>query len=193
MFIKGKGFYIAFPLVIVILAKMLHPILYVFLIFYFIFLYFKCSKIILGISFILSFLLFIFFYLPQPLNQTEITGKIVNKDEKSIVVKKGYHKVKVYGEFQDVSLFDEISLIGKTYTYRQAKNDNAFNYQNYLYSLNIFDTLQLEKIKSYRHQKHIYSILENKIKTSTKVKSLLSLFILGTKDEQMKIYYQKLT
>ena len=131
MNIKGKGFYIAFPLVIVILAKMLHPILYVFLIFYFIFLYFKCSKIILGISFILSFLLFIFFYLPQPLNQTEITGKIVNKDEKSIVVKKGYHKVKVYGEFQDVSLFDEISLIGKTYTYRQAKNDNAFNYQNY--------------------------------------------------------------
>ena len=38
MFIKGKGFYLALPLLVVVLAKMLHPILYVFLIFYFIFL-----------------------------------------------------------------------------------------------------------------------------------------------------------
>ena len=35
MFIKGKGFYLALPLLVVVLAKMLHPILYVFLIFYF--------------------------------------------------------------------------------------------------------------------------------------------------------------
>ena len=41
MFIKGKGFYLALPLLVVVLAKMLHPILYVFLIFYFIFLYLK--------------------------------------------------------------------------------------------------------------------------------------------------------
>ena len=33
MFIKGKGFYLALPLLVVVLAKMLHPILYVFLIF----------------------------------------------------------------------------------------------------------------------------------------------------------------
>lgn len=193
MFIKGRGFYLVFPLLIVILAKMLHPILYVFLIFYFMFLYFKHFKMILGVSFILSLLLMIFFYLPQPLSQTEIAGKVVNKDENSIVVKKGYHKVKVYGEFQDVLLFDEVSLIGKPYIYRQAKNDYAFNYQNYLYSLNIFDTLQLEKIKNCRHQKHIYHYLQKRIETSSKVKSLLSLFVLGTKDEQMKEYYQKLT
>lgn len=193
MLIKGRGFYLVFPLLIVILAKMLHPVLYVFLIFYFMFLYFKHFKMILGVSFILSLLLMIFFYLPQPLSQTEITGKVVNKDENSIVVKKGYHKVKVYGEFQDVLLFDEVSLIGKPYIYRQAKNDYAFNYQNYLYSLNIFDTLQLEKIKNCRHQKHIYHYLQKRIETSSKVKSLLSLFVLGTKDEQMKEYYQKLT
>lgn len=193
MFIKGRGFYLVFPLLIVILAKMLHPVLYVFLIFYFMFLYFKHFKMILGVSFILSLLLMIFFYLPQPLSQTEIAGKVVNKDENSIVVKKGYHKVKVYGEFQDVLLFDEVSLIGKPYIYRQAKNDYAFNYQNYLYSLNIFDTLQLEKIKNCRHQKHIYHYLQKRIETSSKVKSLLSLFVLGTKDEQMKEYYQKLT
>lgn len=193
MFIKGKGFYLALPLLVVVLAKMLHPILYVFLIFYFIFLYLKHFKILLSVSLLLSFLLFLFFYLPQPLNQNEISGKVVSKDDQSIVVKRGYHKVKVYGEFKNISLFDDISLIGKPYNFHQIQNDYAFHYQCYLYSLNIFDTLQLEKIKSNQHQDHLYHYLEKRIKTSSKVKSLLSLFILGTKDEQMKEYYQKLT
>ena len=193
MFIKGKGFYLALPLLVVVLAKMLHPILYVFLIFYFIFLYLKHFKILLSVSLLLSFLLFLFFYLPQPLNQNEISGKVVSKDDQSIVVKRGYHKVKVYGEFKNISLFDDISLIGKPYNFHQIQNDYAFNYQYYLYSLNIFDTLQLEKIKGNQHQDHLYHYLEKRIKTSSKVKSLLSLFILGTKDEQMKEYYQKLT
>ena len=188
MFIKGKGFYLALPLLVVVLAKMLHPILYVFLIFYFIFLYLKHFKILLSVSLLLSFLLFLFFYLPQPLNQNEISGKVVSKDDQSIVVKRGYHKVKVYGEFKNISLFDDISLIGKPYNFHQIQNDYAFNYQYYLYSLNIFDTLQLEKIKSNQHQDHLYHYLEKRIKTSSKVKSLLSLFILGTKDEQMKEY-----
>lgn len=69
MFIKGKGFYLALPLLVVVLAKMLQPILYVFLIFYFIFLYLKHFKILLSVSLLLSFLLFLFFYLPQPLNK----------------------------------------------------------------------------------------------------------------------------
>ena len=73
-------------------------------------------------------------------------------DDQSIVVKRGYHKVKVYGEFKNISLFDDISLIGKPYNFHQIQNDYAFNYQYYLYSLNIFDTLQLEKIKSNQHQ-----------------------------------------
>ena len=93
---------------------------------------------ILSVSLLLSFLLFLFFYLPQPLNQNEISGKVVSKDDQSIVVKRGYHKVKVYGEFKNISLFDDISLIGKPYNFHQIQNDYAFNYQYYLYSLNIF-------------------------------------------------------
>ena len=80
--------------------------------------------------------------------------------------RQGYHKVKVYGEFKNISLFDDISLIGKPYNFHQIQNDYAFNYQYYLYSLNIFDTLQLEKIKSNQHQDHLYHYLEKRIKTS---------------------------
>ena len=38
-----------------------------------------------------------------------------------------------YGEFKNISLFDDISLIGKPYNFHQIQNDYAFNYQYYLY------------------------------------------------------------
>lgn len=193
MFMKGKIFYFVLPLIIIVLAKMIHPVFYIFLVVYMLFLYLKYSKVIFLISCILSILLFCFFFVPLPLNKTQIEGQVVNMDEKSIVVKIGYHKVKVYGEFPKIKMFDTISLVGKPYEYHQAKNDYAFNYQHYLYSLNIFDTLQLDTIINYQHQTHLYHYLEKRIDTSSKVGSLLSLFILGTKDEQMQDYYQKLT
>lgn len=92
MSIKGKSFYLALPLLVVVLAKMLHPILYVFLIFYFVFLYLKHFKILLSVSLLLSFLLFLFFYLPQPLNQNEISGKVVSKDDKVLLSRGGIIK-----------------------------------------------------------------------------------------------------
>ena len=90
-------------------------------------------------------------------------------------------------------MYDEITLIGKPYVINETGNDYAFNYQNYLYSLNIFDILKLEQVTSLKHVTHPYHYLEKKVKTKTKVSSLLSLFILGAKDEQMKNYYEKLT
>ncbi len=104
-----------------------------------------------------------------------------SKDDQSIVVKRGYHKGKVYGEFKNISLFDDISLIGKPYNFHQIQNDYAFNYQYYLYSLNIFDTLQLEKIKSNQHQDHLYHYLEKRIKTSSKEKVCYLYLFLGQK------------
>ena len=100
---------------------------------------------------------------------------------------------KVYGEFKEIKMYDEITLIGKPYVINETGNDYAFNYQNYLYSLNIFDILKLEQVISLKHVTHPYHYLEKKVKTKTKVSSLLSLFILGAKDEQMKNYYEKLT
>ena len=40
-----------------------------------------------------------------------------------------------YGEFKEIKMYDEITLIGKPYVINETGNDYAFNYQNYLYSL----------------------------------------------------------
>lgn len=193
MSLKGKMFYICFPLFLIVLTKMIHSVFIVFLGIYFCFLFKRFSKGFgLGIL-LITIIAFLCFLLPQPLNKTEISGKVVGLDEKSVILKTGYHKVKVYGEFKDISMYDTVSLVGKEYTLNESGNDYGFNYQNYLYSLNIFDTLKLEKIISLKHTTHPYHSLEKKIKIKSKVSSLLSLFILGVKDEQMKDYYEKLT
>ena len=193
MSLKGRVFYVCFPLILVVLTQMIHNIFMIFLGIYFCFLFKRFSKGF-GLSVILiTIIAFLCLLLPQPLNKTEIKGKIVGLDEKSIVVKMGYHKVKVYGEFKEIKMYDEITLIGKPYVINETGNDYAFNYQNYLYSLNIFDILKLEQVTSLKHVTHPYHYLEKKVKTKTKVSSLLSLFILGAKDEQMKNYYEKLT
>ena len=193
MSLKGRVFYVCFPLILVVLTQMIHNIFMIFLGIYFCFLFKRFSKGF-GLSVILiTIIAFLCLLLPQPLNKTEIKGKIVGLDEKSIVVKMGYHKVKVYGEFKEIKMYDEITLIGKPYVINETGNDYAFNYQNYLYSLNIFDILKLEQVTSLKHVTHPYHYLEKKVKTKTKVSSLLSLFISGAKDEQMKNYYEKLT
>ena len=105
MSLKGRVFYICFPLFLVVLTQMIHNVFMIFLGIYFCFLFKRFSKGF-GLSVILiTIIAFLCLLLPQPLNKTEIKGKIVGLDEKSIVVKMGYHKVKVYGEFKEIKKF----------------------------------------------------------------------------------------
>lgn len=191
MFIKGKVFYYCLALLIGILARMLHPVFYVFLVFYLFYLFSKDSILVFRVIIVLALLFCL--RVPEPLNKTEVKGQIIDVEDNSIVVKDGYYKVKVYGEFADCRLYDEISLVGSKYEVNRTKNDYAFNYQKYLYSINVFDVLKLEKIVSYQRKDHLYHLLETRVNTKEEVNSLLSLFLLGIKDEQMQEYYQKLT
>lgn len=193
MSLKGKMIYFCLPVFFYVLGQMIHPVFYLFiglLLFY----YFKVISFrwLLWIVFIVAFMMFIF-SIPQPLKTDYIKGKIVAIDENSIVIKDGYHKVKVYGEFENVHIYDEIELYGQYQENTMPDNDHAFCYRNYLYSLNIFDTLRLTRIISYKENHHIYQYLEQRVNQDKDLKSLVALFILGTKDEQMKEYYEKLT
>ena len=191
MFIKGKVFYYCLALLIGILARMLHPVFCAFLVFYLLYLLIKDRFLFVRVIIVLCLLFCL--KVPEPLNKTEIKGKIISVDDNSIVVKDGYYKFKIYGEFVDCRLYDEISLVGSKYEINRTKNDYAFDYQKYLYSINIFDVLKLEKIVSYQSKDHLYHLLETRVNTKEEVNSLLSLFLLGIKDEQMQEYYQKLT
>ena len=193
MSLKGKMFYFCLPMFFYILGQMLHPVFYLFILALLIY-YFKVMSLKWFILVtIITFLMVMLFRIPQPLKTDYMKGEIVAVDENSIVVKDGYYKVKVYGEFTGCHIYDEIALFGQCQDISTPDNDNAFCYKNYLYSLNIFDTLKLTSIQSHQEKRHIYHYLEQRVNQDENLKSLVSLFILGTKDEQMKEYYEKLT
>lgn len=193
MSLKGKMFYLSLPVFFYVLGRMIHPVFY----FFICFLLFYDFKVMSLKWFIIVIGFFFFsvmiFRIPQPLKTNYFKGEIVAIDDSSIVVKNGYYKVKVYGEFENFHIYDEIELYGEYQEISLPNNDNAFCYRNYLYSLNIFDSLKLTSIQSYKENDHIYRLLEEKVGKVDKLKSLVSLFVLGTKDEQMKEYYEKLT
>lgn len=193
MSLKGKVTYFCLPLFFYVLGRMLHPAFYLFIVFLLIY-----DLKVLPFNWFVSIMIIIFlmmmlFRIPQPLKTNDIKGKIVSIDENSIVVKDGYHKVKVYGKFKDCQIYDEITLSGQYLDVSMPDNDHAFCYKKYLYSLNIFDTVKLVSVQSHQHKKHLYHYLEQRVNQNESLKSIVSLFILGTKDEQMKEYYEKLT
>lgn len=190
---KGKLFYWLLPFLILFFMKMYHWCFVFFLIPYFLFFkrYFKSFMMILIGIFMIG--LFFFISLPKPLNQTVVSGTIVNQDDKSIVVKMGYHKVKVYGEFDDFRIYDQVRLKIYNMPLEAPTNDYAFNYQYYLYSMNIFNQAKCIEVLSHHRVNHPYHLLEKRVNQNVQTKSFVSLFVLGIKDETMREVYQKMT
>lgn len=193
MFIKGKIAYMMPPLFFYVLARMLHPVFYLVMIGLCYYNYHVLSKLLWGASIVLTAVFIFFFTIPQSLNENYIQGTIVAIDEESIVIRDGYHKVKVYGDFSGYQIYDDIALYGQKHQLILPDNENEFNYQTYLYSLNIFDCLDVKEVVFHQSQQHPYHWLEQRVNQSEQLKSLVSLFVLGTKDEQMQEYYEKLT
>ncbi len=193
MSLKGNMLLLGLPLFFYILARMLHPVFYLPMVAMMVicwrWLPRKGYALYLGILIVMM----MFFSVPGPVKSEYVKGKIVAQDEDSIVVKDGYHKFKVYGDFSTCQMYDEIELYGQYQSMTTPDNHNAFNYQHYLYSLNIFDSLELKEIVSCQSHQRLYHLLEQRVNQNDELKSLVSLFVLGTKDEQMKDYYEKLT
>lgn len=193
MSVKGKMLEVMLPLFIYVLARMLHPVFYVIMAGLLIYNYRRLSRQLFIVSMMITAFFVVFFFIPEGLHAEYVKGKIVALDQESIVVKSGYHKVKVYGDFQQYAIYDDIALYGEIHKMNMPENDHAFDYQRYLYSLNIFDCLDLKEVADHRSSHHLYHFLEQRVNQSEQLKSLVSLFVLGTKDEQMKEYYEKLT
>ena len=186
MSVKGKMLEVMLPLFIYVLARMLHPVFYVIMAGLLIYNYRRLSRQLFIVSMMITAFFVVFFFIPEGLHAEYVKGKIVALDQESIVVKSGYHKVKVYGDFQQYAIYDEIALYGEIHKMNMPENDHAFDYQRYLYSLNIFDCLDLKEVADHRSSHHLYHFLEQRVNQSEQLKSLVSLFVLGTKDEQMK-------
>ena len=193
MSLKGKIIYFVIPFFCYVLAKMIHPVFFVLIIIYFLYC-FKCLSIKeiiwIALFFIISLLIF---RIPEIKPIQSIEGKVVGVGNDYIIVQDGYEKAKVYGKFNNVNIDDQIALTGNELEPSLPANDHAFHYQHYLYSLNVFHTLKLTQMIDHQKNHGPFFILQKRVQQNKEISCLVSLFVLGTKDESMKEFYDKLT
>ena len=192
MSLKGKIIYFVVPVFFYVLAKMIHHVFYAFIFVYFLYC-FRCFSLQKMITIVLFFVITtIIFRVPQVHPIDHIEGKVVAVDTDYIVIQDGYEKAKVYGTFKNVNIGDKIAVTGKEQEISLPANDHAFHYQHYLYSLNIFHTLKLTQITYHQKNDGFYLFLQRRVNQNKDISSLASLFVLGTKDEAMEEFYEKL-
>lgn len=193
MFIKYNLIYYAIACLLMVLAILEHPVFLLGLVIYSIFIvYQKGWKMLVYIIVFTVIFTFALKY-PQSTDERIIQGKIINKDEDSIVLKTNTTKVKVYGELIGYEIGDELEIEVSYFDISEATNDNAFDYRNYLYSQGITNNASLTKIINTQKNHSLFNQLQKRISGDSIVDSYASMFILGIKDETISDYYHQLT
>lgn len=193
MSIKYHLIYYALACLLVVLIILIHPVFILILLGYGVFIVYR-----LGWLSLLSIIIFTIFFIfllqwPQTNDDTVLKGKIINKDESSIVLKTDTTKVKVYGELIGYEIGDILEIEVNYFEISQATNDNGFDYRNYLYSQGITNNGTLSKIISSQKKATLFQQLQKRMAGKNIVDSYASMFILGIKDETISDYYHQLT
>ena len=193
MFIRNHVVYYGISCLLLVVSLLGHPVFFVFLIGYGIFIIYRLNLMNFISIFIFTLLFSLLINWPAPTNDPIIKGKIVAGDEKSVVIKTNQTKVKVYGEFSGYQIGDSLEMEVAYFDIYQPTNDNAFNYQNYLYSQGITNTATIKRLLNFNSTQSLFKELQKRISSNSLVDSYASMFILGIKDEMIEDYYQQLT
>lgn len=193
MFIRYHFVFYGISCLLLIICLLVHPIFWVLMIGYGVFVIYRLKMINFISIFIFTIIFSFFINWPKPINDTVIKGKIVNLDEKSVVVKTDETKVKVYGNFIGYHLDDELEMEVEYFEINEPTNDNAFNYKNYLYSQGITNNASIKRLLDVNTKETLFQKLQERIASNDLVDSYASMFVLGIKDEVIEDYYQQLT
>ena len=185
--------YYAVACLLGVLVMLIHPVFLVLLIIYafFIIRHFGWGRLV-TIGLVMIFFL-VFIRWPQPTDEPIISGYIISRDEKSIVLKTTKTKIKVYGEFIGYEVGDELEIEVNYFEISRATNDNAFDYRNYLYSQGITNNASLLRLINSQKHNTLFQKLQKRIDGKELVNSYASMFILGIRDEMINDYYHQLT
>ena len=193
MFIKHHLFFYCLSILLTIISLTYHPIFYLFLIGYYFFCYYRLNRrsVIIMILFTIGFV----FTMQYPLVNTDtiVEGEIVQVEQDRMVLKTSNSKIKVYGEFKDFNENDFVKLEIEYFDIPEVRNDNAFNYQRYLYSVGITSQASCSTVIEHVSKPSLYTALKQRVTSNDQVGSFASLFLLGVKDSQMEEYYLQLT
>lgn len=193
MFIKYSFFYVCINIVIICIAKFYHPVFYAFGFLYSIFLYYHFNSKVSIFCLLISIVFICTVQYPKTCEDVTLNGKIVNVNEKYIIVVHKQAKIKVYGEFKDCRNGDDIELEVTYFEIGKVRNDNAFHYQRFLYAQGIMQQAYCTKIIRHTPHNTPFTWLRDRINNDSESSHYVSLFILGIKTEEMEDIYSTLT
>ena len=193
MFIRYHLIFYGISCLLLVICLLVHPIFWVLMIGYGIFVIYRLKMINFISIFIFTIIFSFFINWPKPINDAVIKGKIVNLGEKSVVIKADETKVNVYGDFTGYHIDDELEMEVDYFEINEPTNDNAFNYKNYLYSQGITNMASIKRLLDVNTKETLFQKLQERISSNDLIDSYASMFVLGIKDEVIEDYYQQLT
>lgn len=193
MFIKYHLIYYGISCLLVIISLLVHPIFWLFLFVYGIFVIYrlKLHNFIAILIFTIIFSCLINW--PKPIDDPIIKGEIIDLDENSIVLKTKETKVKVYGEFVGYKIGDYLEMEVAYFNINEPTNDHAFNYKNYLYSQGITNNASIKRLLNYESRQTLFQKLQERISGKSNVDTYASMFVLGIRDDLAQDEYEQLT
>lgn len=193
MFIKYHLIYYGISCLLVIISLLVHPIFWLFLFVYGIFVIY-CLKLHNFIAILIFTIIFsCLINWPKLIDDPIIKGEIIDLDENSIVLKTKETKVKVYGEFVGYKIGDYLEMEVAYFNINEPTNDHAFNYKNYLYSQGITNNASIKRLLNYESRQTLFQKLQERISGKSNVDTYASMFVLGIRDDLAQDEYEQLT
>ncbi|MCD8027980.1 MAG: ComEC/Rec2 family competence protein [Erysipelotrichaceae bacterium] len=191
MFISYHIFYYALGCLLYVMGMYLHPIFFIGLFIYCIWMMYRLNLTHVLIVFVLC--IGLYFMTPKVSDfPTTIEGKVMKISEKYCYVQCDFGTVKLYHD-EDFNYGDTIKAEVETYDMYEATNDNAFNEKIYLYSLKIFYKAKLTCLLSKTSHTSLYTIIESRFSSNQDVNDYQRLFLLGQRSSTIDEDYTSLS
>ncbi|MEG0276991.1 MAG: DNA internalization-related competence protein ComEC/Rec2 [Coprobacillus sp.] len=191
MLVRYHLFYYAVGSILTILGRYFHPLFYLFLCLYLVWLYYRLTYKHLLIAIGCCLLMLI----PQSHDEklpTTLSGTVIKTGDKYCYLKSDIGTIKLYHE-EEFHFNDNLTCEISPLEMNANTNDNAFNEQIYLYSQKIFYKAKLERIIDYQQDFQIYQWIENRFSSSLDIQNYQRLFLFGERTEDIEDEYLQLS
>lgn len=181
-------YYAVFVLLLSV-AYLVHPLFYIFLLAYLIYLVKRFGRKMLFLLFLLPIIL-------RPATSTEVSsivsGKVKDIRDNYVILNTDYGKIKAYTD-HTFQYNDEVLVKLNFLEINHRKDPIGYDEYHSFKANNIVAKAKITHITSVSSHPSFYQLLEKQFSSSKSIKSYQKLFILGIKDEAIKEDYSLLT
>ena len=189
MLIRYHLFYYALACLLFVFSQLLHPLFYIALFFYLLWIGYRFDHRYVFICILLCLILSLW-QMPTHQLPSQIEGKVVKVAEKYCIVQTQNESLKLYHQ-EDLHYGDFIKATIEPLEMNENTNDNAFNEKLYLYSQHVFYKAQLVEIGEKTSANGLYQYLEKHFASQQDIQDYQRLFLLGEKSDSVAEDYQQ--